>query len=253
MGKILAISNQKGGVGKTTTVNALASVLRHQGRRVLCVDCDPQGNLSFAFGADADALPTIYSVLRREVAASSAVQTTRVGPVIPCNILLSEAEMEFTGEGREFLLRDALAPIAAHFDYVLLDSPPGLGFLTVNAFTAADALLIPLLPDIYSLQGIARIFDTVEHVRAACNPRLTIAGAFLCQFYPRQTLSREVGATAKMIARELGFPLLRSWIRRSVTIAKAQTLQQDILDYAPLNGAVQDYVALTDELLQGGI
>lgn len=253
MGKILTVSNQKGGVGKTSTVNALASALRKKKFKVLCIDFDPQGNLSFGFGADADTVPTIYNVLKRELPAMFSIQHTEIGDIIPANILLSGTEVEFTGKGREFLLRDCLKPVVKVYDYILIDSPPGLGILTINAFAASDALLIPLLPDIYSLQGISRICETIDRVRKILNPRLRVAGVFLAQYNASQTLSKEVRATAEMIAQDLRIPLLRTAIRRSTVLPQAQTLQRDILNYSPRSTAAVDYMALADELLKEGL
>lgn len=253
MGRIISVSNQKGGVGKTTTINALSSVLRQKQFRVLCIDFDPQGNLSFGLNADFDTAPTIYDVLKKEISAKEAIQNTDIGAIIPSNILLSSTEVEFTGKGREFLLRDALKPVVSEYDYIMIDTPPGLGILTINAFAASDSLIIPLLPDIYSLQGIARIYESIERIRQICNPRLKIAGFFLTQFAPRQKLSQEVQATAEMIANDLHIPLLRTTVRRSVELAKAQTVQADIATFSPYNGAILDYVALTEELLGRGL
>lgn len=253
MGKIITVSNQKGGVGKTTTVNSLASALRRKERQVLCVDFDPQGNLSFGLGAETDISPTIYNVLKRELSAQFAIQHTPVGDIIPANILLSGTEVEFTGQGREFLLRDALKPLRPMYDYILVDTPPGLGILTVNAFAASDALLIPLLPDMYSLQGITRIYETVQRTRSTCNPQLEIAGVFMTQYNEQQVLSREVRATVEMICRNLRLPMLKTNIRRSIALTRAQTLQADIVKYSPYNTAIADYRALVEELLTRGL
>jgi len=253
LGKTITISNQKGGVGKTTTVNTIASVLRKKKYKVLCVDFDPQGNLSFGFGADTERAATIYNVLKQEIPTRFAIQRTGVGDIIPADILLSGAEVEFTGRGREFLLRDTLSPICDAFDYILIDSPPGLGFLTINAFAASNGLLIPLLPDIYSLQGITRIYDTIDRVRRTCNPKLKVDSIFLVQFDPRQSLCREVQATVQMIARDLNLPLAKTTVRRSVQIAKAQALQMDIVTTVPHCTSVWDYERLTEELLKGGM
>ena len=253
MAKLITVSNQKGGVGKTTTVNALASSLRYLGRRVLCIDFDPQGNLSFGFGAETESSASIYDVLRRELPARFAVQHTEVGDIIPANILLSGMEMEFTGRGREFLLRDAMRSVQELYDYILIDPPPGLGILTINAFAASDGMLLPLLPDIYSLQGIARICDSIERVRRTCNPKLRVLGVFMTQYNEKQSLSREVRATAEMIARDLRVPMLKSTVRKSASLPQMQAMQQDIIGSAPRAAVSLDYLRLTDELLEQGM
>lgn len=249
MAKIIAVSNQKGGVGKTTTAGAVASGLKNKGFRVLAVDLDPQNNLSFSMGANIEGY-TIYHVLKGEIAAYTAVQHTDVTDIIPSNILLSGIELEYTETGREFLLRDALKSLNRYYDYILIDTPPTLGILTVNAFTAARHIIVPMLSDIFSLQGITQLNETVKNVRKYCNSRVSILGILLTKYNPRTNLSAEIRGTAEMITADLGIPLFRSFIRSSVAISEAQTLQQNILSYAPKNKAIADYAAFVDELLE---
>ncbi|MCI8649702.1 MAG: ParA family protein [Anaerotruncus sp.] len=251
MGKIICISNQKGGVGKTTTTNALAMGLKHKGYSVLCVDFDPQGNLSFSLRADArlELQSSVYYVLKGELKTGQAIQHTELANIIPSNILLSGIELEFTGQGREFLLRDALRPIERLYDYILIDTPPALGILTVNAFAAADILLMPVLSDLFSLQGIVQLHETVERVRAATNPNLSVGGILLTRFNPREQVSSVIRETASDMAQTFGIPLLETSIRTGVALTKAQILRQDIIAYEPKSKAVQDYQRLVDELL----
>ena len=159
MNKIICVSNQKGGVGKTTTTNALAMGLRHKGYRVLCVDFDPQGNLSFSLRADnrVELQNSIYQVLKGELKAVQAIQHTELADVITSNMMLSGIELEFTGKGREFLLSSALKSVEKLYDYILIDSPPALGVLTVNAFSASNVILMPVLSDLWRLQGIVQL------------------------------------------------------------------------------------------------
>ncbi len=249
MGRVIAVSNQKGGVGKTTTTGALAAALGKRELRVLCVDMDPQGNLGFSVGAEIDDVPTTYELLKGEATARTAIQRTKVADIIPGSILLSGAELEFTGQGREFLLCNALRPVQADYDFILVDTPPALSILTVNAFAAADSLIIPMLSDIFSLQGITQLYDTVSHVQTYCNPGLVYEGILLTRFAPRTTLANEIRGTAEMIACELEIPLFRTYIRSSVVITEAQALQRNILDYSPRNIATKDYLSLADEIL----
>lgn len=253
MSKIIAVATQKGGVGKTTTSGALAAAFQRKGFRVLAVDMDPQGNLSFSMGADCESRATIYNVLKGEVRTPFAIQDSRVTPIIASNILLSGIELEFTDRGREFLLRDALQPVLDRYDYILIDTPPGLGVLTVNALTAADHVIVPMLADIFSLQGMAQLYDTVENVRRRCNPRLNIAGLLLTKYNDRTRLGREIKGTAEMIAANLNIPLLHTCIRNSIALSEAQSLQCDMVAYSLGNSAVRDYLALRDELIKGGI
>lgn len=250
---IIAISNQKGGVGKTTTTSGLAVGFRSKGFRVLAIDLDPQGNLSYNLQANNEENPTSYHLLRGDVTAKEAIQKTEVMDVIAANISLSAVELEFTSTGREYLLKEALRPIWSDYDYILLDTPPALGILTVNAFTAATHIIVPMIPDIFSLQGITQLYDTVERVKKYCNPALKIEGILLTKFNGRTILSREIKGTAVMIAEKLQIPLLNTCIRNSVAISEAQSMQESMLDYSPRNNAVMDYMTLVDELLERGI
>lgn len=249
--KVICVANEKGGVGKTTTSGALAAALKRRGYKVLAVDMDAQTNLSFSMGADLRLHATIYEVLKGEVKTQYAIQCTQVTDIIASSVLLSGLDLEFTGKGREFLLRNALAPVRELYDFVIIDAPPALGILTVNSFTAADYVLIPMLSDIFSLQGIAQFYETLERVRAMCNPDLKVAGIVLTKFNPRSRLSSEIRQTAERIAGDLHFPLLNTYIRSSVAVSEAQAAQRDIIRYAPHCNAVWDYLKLADELLKG--
>ena len=252
MGKILCVSNQKGGVGKTTTTNALAMGLRKMGHRVLCVDFDPQGNLSFSLAADArvELQTSIYHVLKGELRAIQTIQHTPLCDVIPANMLLSGMDLEFTGKGREYLLRDSLRPIRGMYDYILIDSPPALGILTVNVFTAADWVLMPVLSDLYSLQGIVQLHETLQAVRSKSNPDVKAAGILLTRYNPRERISSVIRETSADIARELNIPLLDTCIRTGVSLTRAQIMRADMTTMDPDSRAVQDYADLLDELFR---
>lgn len=253
MAKVISISNQKGGVGKTTTTCSLAAGLKRKGFRVLAVDLDPQGNLGFSIGADTETSATIYDVLKGESRTQFAIQKLPCMDVIISSILLSGIELEFTNTGREFLLKEALHPVESLYDYILIDTPPALGILTINAFTASDTIVVPMLSDIFSLQGIAQLYETVERVKKYCNPNLSIAGILLTRFNPRTLLSREIRGTAELIAHDLNIRLFDTYIRTSVVASEAQSVQKSILDYAPENNITRDYRAFIDELLSKGI
>lgn len=253
-GKVIAFSNQKGGVGKTTTTAAIAAGLSKKGFKVLAVDLDPQGNLSFCMGADCSELcASIYNVLKGDIKIRFAIQHTSVVDIVASNILLSGIELEFTNTGREYLLSEVLEPTLSHYDYVLIDTPPALGILTINAFTAADLIAVPMLSDIFSLQGIAQLHDTVERVKKYCNSRLSYAGIVLTRCNPRTLLSTEIRGTAEMISKELEIPMFKTFIRSSIAVCEAQSLQEDLFSYSPENPAAQDYLQLVDEMLENGI
>lgn len=253
LAKIISISNQKGGVGKTTTTCSIAANLKSRGFKVLCIDLDPQSNLTFSVGGQADDCATVYELIKGDVKAIYAIQKTESFDIIASNILLSGVELEFTQTGREFLLKEALAPLDDRYDYIFIDTPPALGILTVNAFTASDSILIPMLADIFSLQGLAQLSETVDRVRTYCNNKLRIDGIILTKFNARTLLSKEVLGTASIIADEIETRLFKNSIRTSVAIMEAQTHQQDIFVYAPKNNASYDYEKIVDEFLDYGL
>lgn len=253
MAKIISISNQKGGVGKTTTTGAVAAGYKLKGYKVLCVDLDPQSNLSFSSGAETEDCPTIYEILKGEAKTSFSIQKMPSFDIISSNILLSGIELEFTQTGREYLLKEALSSIKDRYDYIFIDTPPALSILTVNAFTASDYIIIPMLADIFSLQGIAQLSETIDRVRKYCNPNVNVEGIVLTKFNKRTILSREINGTAELIAEQLHTDIFNSTIRSSVAIMEAQTNQQDIYNYAPKNLAAQDYMKLVEELIERGL
>lgn len=253
MVKIISVSNQKGGAGKTTTSSILAMALKSKGFKVLAVDMDPQGNLGFSLGADSQMSATLYDILRGDVKTRHAIQHTPAADVISSNILLSGIEMEFTDRGREFLLTRALESVKDFYDYIIVDTPPGLGILTTNAFTASHDIIVPVQPDIFSLMGVTQLFDTVEAVRKMANPNIKICGILLTKFNPRTKLSQEIKGTARMIAEDLEIPMFNTYIRYSTALSEAQSMQQNPLTYAPRSPAVIDYKIWINEFLARGI
>lgn len=253
MSKVISVMTQKGGVGKTTTVNCLSAALHRKNFSVLAIDMDPQSNLSFSMGAETENSATIYDVLKGEIKTRFAVQRCSMSDIIPANILLSGIELEFTGQNREFILKDAIAPIRDCYDYIIIDSPPGLGILTVNSLTAADYTIIPMLPDIFSLQGVALVYETIQHIKKSCNPSLQIAGILVNRFNATSRLGREIYGTAQLISENLHIPVLNTRIRNCIALSEAQSLQCDVTQYARYSTGVQDYFSLINELANYGI
>ncbi len=253
MAKTICITNQKGGVGKTTTTYALGLGLRKKGYKVLIVDLDPQGNLSFSVGAETEESITIYEVLKGEYNAEEAIQHTPIIDIIPSNIVLSGVDLEFTHTGREFLLREALLNVQNIYDYIIVDTPPSLNILTVNAFALSNKIIIPMIADIFSLQGIAQLYETIDRVKRYCNPSINIEGILLTRYNKRIILSSEIKGTAEMIAKELNTTVFNTHIRSSISIQEAQTKQENLYEYAPRNSAVMDYMQFVEELLSRGI
>ena len=253
MAKIISLINQKGGAGKTASTNAIAVCLKHKGYKVLGVDFDPQGYLSFSVGANPSDR-TIYHVIKRMIKCQYAIQQAPVIDVIPADSLLGNVEREFTAPGSERMLKECLKPVMPLYDYIVIDSPPELGLLSANAVVASNVVLIPGLSDGYSLQGIIQVHETICRIKQSFNPNLIIGGMFLIRYYPREDLSTTTAGAAEMLSEHLNIPLLDTRIRHSNVISAAMTsLQEDIIDYAPTNNAVLDYVALVDELFERGI
>jgi chromosome partitioning protein len=248
VGRTIACANQKGGVGKTTTVVNLASLLALSGDRVLLVDLDPQGNATSGLGIDRGALErSTYDGLLDGVGfADLIVQGTSRGvDVVPSAIALAGAEVELAASsGRERRLRDALVGLADRYDVIFIDCPPSLGLLTVNALTAADAVLIPLQCEYYALEGLTQLLATIDLVRDHLNPRLAIDGVVLTMADKRTNLSADVEAEAR---RHLGGAVYRTVIPRSVRLSEAPSHGKSIASYAPDSKGGRAYAALAEE------
>ena len=250
MAKIIVIANQKGGVGKTTTANALACGLTGRKFKTLAVDCDPQGNLSYAMQAD-DQQEGLYEVMKGQSAPAEAVQRTEQGDIISGSLLLAGADLEFTDTGREYLLREILEPLKKIYDYIIIDSPPTLGILTINALAAGDDVIIPMGADIFSLQGLSQLYNAVSKVRKFCNPGLKIAGLLITRYNARTILSRDLREVIEEKAVQIGAPVFHTVIRESVSIREAQTHQESIFKISPDSNPAQDYQDFIREYLEG--
>ncbi|MBQ9349168.1 MAG: ParA family protein [Oscillibacter sp.] len=250
MKKIITITNQKGGVGKTTTALSLIGALNRRKYKVLGVDLDPQGSLGFSAGVDIENSVTIYDVLKGKAPVEDAIVSTDMGDFIPSNILLSTAELEFNVPGREYLLRDELRKIADDYDYIIIDTPPALNVLTVNAYVAAQGLIIPMAPEILSLLGIAQIRDTIDTVRKYYNPDLEVLGILLNRFSIRLLLNREVEDMARDIAKNLGTKVFQTKIHSSVAVAESPAHGESVITYAPGSKPARDFKALLNELMR---
>lgn len=245
---IIAITNQKGGVGKTTTAAALLTSLHRRGARVLGVDLDPQGSLGFSLGLDIEHCATIYDVFRGAAQPEEVLSHTEVCDLLPSNILLSGAELEFNRPGREFLLKSALSRLEGNYDFIIVDTPPALNLLTVNAYVASDSLIIPMAPEVLSLLGVAQIKETIESVRSYYNARLQVLGILLNRYSARFNLNREVLELAGQIADQLNTRVFETKIRGSVAAAEAPAHGMSVVEYAPSSKPAQDFEALCDEV-----
>ena len=249
--QIIAITQQKGGTGKTTTAAAIGAGLLRRGERVLFIDLDPQGNLSFILGAD-QSKATARDVLVNKKPAADSIQPigeNGAGAIIPASAYLSGADVTITGAGREYRANAALEQITGDFDYCIIDTPPALGILTVNALTAADRVIIPCLADVFSIQATGQIAETINGIRANCNPKLQIAGLLLTRYNARQNLTKDTAEILEDAARQMGTRLFNTRIRESVSLREAQAMGQDIFSYNPRSNGARDYEALIKEIL----
>ena len=249
MAKILAITNQKGGVGKTTTTVNLAASLAATKHRVLLIDLDPQGNATMGSGVDKMALAhTIYHVLLEEktVEEVRVVNTQGKFDLIPANRELAGAEVELVQEmAREWRLKNALKKIEAEYDYILIDCPPALNLLTVNALCAAQAVMIPMQCEYYALEGLSDLVQTIKRVRANLNPQLEIEGLLRTMFDPRNTLAQQV---SEQLQRHFGDKVYRTVIPRNVRLAEAPSYGMPVLYHDKTSKGAQAYLALASEL-----
>lgn len=250
MSNIIAITNQKGGVGKTTTSAALLSGLHERGKHVLGIDLDPQGNFGFNLGLDIENSHTVYDILKGQATFDDVVVTTEFGDLVPSNILLSGAELEFNRPGREFLLKNMLARVQDRYDYIIIDTPPALNILTVNAYVVSNSLIIPMVPEILSLLGVSQIKETIDTVRNFYNSNLKVLGILLTKFNPRINLAREVREMAEEIATQLDSSVFDTTIRTSVVVAESPAHGESVLQYAPHSKPAADYSCFIDEVIQ---
>ena len=249
MARIIAVTNQKGGVGKTTTCSAICGGLAQMGYRVLAVDLDPQGNLSFSLGVEADDSYTIYDVLKGNCELTDAVQQGGVCDVVPSNILLSGLELEMTGVGREYVLSEQLGTVKDNYDFIILDTPPALSVLTINAYTASDELVIPMLCEILSLQGIAQLKQTIFAVQRYYNKSLKVSGILLNKYNSHLMLTREVEELAALIAEQLDSRIFKARISASVAMAEAPAHGESIMTYSPKSKSAKEYMDFIKELI----
>lgn len=249
MGKIIAVANQKGGVGKTTTVINLAAALGARSQRVLIVDTDPQGNTASGLNMNGGEGPTTYDLLIHESPAADAVRRTSFAGVslVAANQDLSGAQVELVGMlARESLLKRALEPIRADFDYIFIDTPPSLGLLTVNALTAADTVFIPIQCEFYALEGITQLLTNIKLIKQSLNPALLIEGVCLTMYDSRTNLSREVMEEVVAHFKEKTY---KSIIPRNVRLSEAPSQGKPISLYSPESQGAQAYEKLADEFL----
>jgi chromosome partitioning protein len=251
VGRIIAIANQKGGVGKTTTNVNLSACLAQLGKKVLTIDIDPQGNTSSGLGIDKNNIDkTIYDVLLGECDLKDALTKTCVAglEIVPSNVELAGAEIELISfDSREYLLKNLLQEVKRIYDYIIIDCPPSLNMLTINALTAADSVLVPIQCEYYALEGLSQLLYTIELVQKKLNPALEIEGVVFTMYDARTNLSMQV---VEEVKKHLGKNVYRSIIPRNVRLSEAPSHGVPITLYDPKSKGAEGYLLLAEEVIE---
>ena len=251
MSKVISISNHKGGVGKTTSAINIGAGLNKLDKKILLIDLDPQANLSQSLGIIEPEM-NIYSYLKgvsnNYRLPIKPIEILKGLDVIPSTLDLSGAEVEMSGEaGREYILRELIEPIRASYDYILIDSPPSLGLLTINSFTASDEVFIPLQAQYLALQGLTKLLEVIEKIKKRLNKELKVGGVFITQYDSRKVLNRDVVATIEAHFKDEVF---KTRVRDNIALAEAPAQGLDIFRYNLKSYGAEDYLSLSKEILK---
>lgn len=254
MGRIIVIANQKGGVGKTTTAINLSACLADKGKKVLAVDMDPQGNMTSGLGLDKESIEkTVYDMIIGESDIEEVLQKEAMEnlDVLPTNIDLSAAEIELIDvENKEFIVRNSIQKIRDNYDFVIIDCPPSLSMLTINAMTTADSVLVPIQCEYYALEGLSQLIHTVELVKDRLNPDLEIEGVVFTMYDARTNLSLQVVENVK---DNLQQNIYKTIIPRNIRLAEAPSYGMPINQYDPKSAGSESYMRLADEVISKGL
>lgn len=243
----ISIVLQKGGTGKSTTAQALASTLGFKHKKVLLIDLDPQSNVTYSSGAD-DLVHTIFDVLGENCGADEALVHCKYYDLLAADTYLTNIEMSTDIEPS--LLKSALEPIKSHYDFIIVDTPPALGNLSFNSLVASDYVVIPTEPRPFALQGLGRLNDTIQTIQNALNPSLKVLGILLIKYNNRTVLNRDIKSMIGDYAKQMNTIVFHTSIREGIAVAEAQTVREPLIDYAKNSKPNIDYKAFTTELLQ---
>ncbi len=250
MGKIISVANQKGGVGKTTTTVNLATILAKKGKKVLLIDADPQGNATSGLGLDKDLEPSTYDILVNDTEFEEVMQKTMIKnlKVCPANMNLAGAEVELVSMmSREQRLKEKVDIIKENFDYILIDCPPSLGLVTLNAFTASDSVLIPVQCEYFALEGLGQLLNTINLVKKHLNKSIRIEGALLTMYDIRTNLSNQV---VKEVKKYFENKVYKTVIPRNVRLSEAPSYGMPITEYDPRSKGAKSYMKFAKEFLK---
>lgn len=250
---IVTITNQKGGVGKTTTAYSLCTGLKMQGLKVLAVDIDPQSNLSFTSGyLPTEAPHDLYQVMSKRATAKEAIVKAKQGyDIITGSLELAGADLEFNSVGKEYLLREALEEVAGEYDFIIIDTPPTLSVLTVNALTASECVIVPMSADVYSLQGLSQLQKLIDRVQRYCNPNLYIDGLLLTKYSNRAIINQHLKSQVEQAAETLKTRVYKTTIREAVAVKEAQLMKGNVFEEYPNANITQDFKSFISEFTDG--
>lgn len=248
MARIISVANQKGGVGKTTTVTALSSAFTKRGIKNLLIDTDPQCNSTDTYRAKIKNQATIFDLMQREATARETIQKTEYGDIIASDPLMERADKEFDRTGKEYILQELLEDIKKDYEYILIDTSPSLGIMLINALTASTDIVIPIIPTRYSLQGLSRLRDTILTVKRYTNSDLEILGIVLTMYQANTNLSKEVASTLSDLEKLMDTKMFESKIRMGIKVKEAESQKTPLFYYDDKCSVAEDYYKLSKEI-----